>query len=255
MSPISPIRTAMILAAGLGTRMRLAEDAPPKPLTVIAGRTLLDRMLDRLKDAGIRRVVVNVHFKAALLEAHLAASTHGLEVVISDERDGLMETGGGVVQARSLLGDAPFTVCNADILWQETDNNLQNLLDVFDADKMDACLLLANRERCTGYDGRGDFHIAVNPDSPAGRLSRRDDIEKTATAPVVYAPFVYAGVQIVNPALLEGAPEGPFSFNVLWDKALAERRLYGVELSGTWMHVGTPEGLAAAEKRLAENRA
>lgn len=246
---MSRISTAMILAAGLGTRMRLAEDAPPKPLTAIAGRTLLDRMLDRLKDAGIRRVVVNVHFKAAALEAHLAASAHGLDVVISDERDCLMETGGGVVQARSLIGDAPFMVCNADILWQETDNNLQNLRDIFDADKMDACLLLANRERCTGYDGRGDFHVEKQSDSHMGRLIRRDREDGTATA-----PFVYAGVQIVNPTLLDDAPDGPFSFNLLWDRALADRRLYGVELSGTWMHVGTPEGLDEAEKRLADSR-
>lgn len=237
-----PIKTAMVLAAGRGTRMRAADTDPPKPLTLLAGATLLDRMIEKLKSAGIERLVVNVHFKADWIEAHLlqnGARQDGLEVFISDERGHLMDTGGGVLKARETLGDAPFYVCNADVFWLETQNNLQALAQGFDPENMSALLLLADRARASGYDGAGDFHMSEN-----GLLKRRGlDVQ---------ASLIYAGAQIVNPALLAEAPrEGePFSFNLLWDAAIAQNRLFGLPLQGDWMHIGTPEGLAEAEQRL-----
>ncbi|MGC6471380.1 MAG: nucleotidyltransferase family protein [Parvibaculales bacterium] len=234
------ITTAMVLAAGRGTRMRASADAPPKPLTPLAGRTLLDRMIDKLVVCGVERIIVNVHFKADWIEAHLEemASNH-CEIIISDERSALLETGGGVLHARALLGDVPFYVCNADVFWREDHNNLLSLAEHFDATRMAACLLLADRGTASGFDGAGDFFM-----TPQGKLSRRG----TARA----APWVYAGAQIVRPDLLNQAPTGQaaFSFNAFWDAALSEGGLFGLPLQGEWMHIGTPDGLAAAERRL-----
>lgn len=261
------IETAMVLAAGFGKRMRVADNAPPKPLTPLAGITLLDRMLDKLKAAGIKRVIINVHHKADWLEKHIAQLAQldqldqcqmgapELQLIVSDERAALLETGGGVKKALPLLGESPIFVCNSDVFWHEQENNLTAMLNQFDAQKMQALLLLAPREASSGYDGKGDFHRAENGlltrlkmrriTSQSGDKNDENNDEDDASA-----PFIYAGVQIVNPALVAKGPEGAFSFNLLWDKALAEDGLYGAVLDGRWMHIGTAEGLATAEETL-----
>ncbi len=235
------IETAMILAAGKGTRMRAADTDPPKPLVEIGGETLLARMLARVLAAGVTKIIVNVHHKAAMIEAMLdgfAAAHQGVDIVISDERGALLETGGGVKKALPLLGDAPFLVANADILWQEDAAALQELIEGFDPSSMQARLLLADRHRATGYDGIGDYHLA-----PDGRMKRRADEA---------APYIFAGVQILTPALFAAMPDGPFSLNKVYDTAQHAGGLYGHVLDGRWMHVGTPEGRAAAEAVLAK---
>jgi MurNAc alpha-1-phosphate uridylyltransferase len=230
----------MVMAAGLGNRMRPVTDTRPKPLVEVAGRALLDHALDRLKEAGIRRAVVNVHYLAGQIETHLAGY-QGLEIVISDERDQLLETGGGVLRALPRLG-AEFLVMNSDSLWLERGTrNLSRLIDAWDPVRMDILLLLAPITRTLGYEGRGDFHMASD-----SRLGRRE--------PGGSAPYVYAGVGIMKAALFAGGeplPEGPFSLNLLFDRAIAAERLYGLELDGEWLHVGTPAAIRAAEERIA----
>lgn len=230
---------AFVLAAGLGTRMRPLTDTLPKPLVRLAGRTLLDHVLDRIAAAGIAEAIVNVHYLADQIEAHLGPRTRP-RIGISDERASLLETGGGVRLALPLLGDAPFLVHNSDTVWTEPGpQNLQRLAAAFDAASMDALLLLADRETSLGYAGRGDFHMA-----PDGRLTRPAKGEA--------APFVFAGASIATRRLMRDTPEGPFSLNRVWDRAQTEGRLYGLPLSGTWMHVGDPPGLAAAEALIAK---
>ena len=231
----APIRRAMVLAAGLGTRMRARAEDPPKPLTEIAGRTLLDRLLDRLERAGMERIVINLHHKAEWISNHLA-QRGGVEIVYSDERTELLETGGGVKKALPLLGPDPFFVCNGDIIWQENADILAALRARFDVVGMDALLMLAPLAACTGYDGQGDFNQHAN-----GRLTRRQGGR---------ARFVYGGVQILSPAAFEATPEGAFSLNQIYDSAAATGRLYGEVLDGRWMHVGTPEGVREAEEAL-----
>jgi MurNAc alpha-1-phosphate uridylyltransferase len=230
----------MVMAAGLGNRMRPVTDTRPKPLVTVAGRTLLDHALDRLKEAGIRQAVVNVHYLADQIETHLAGY-EGLGIVISDERDELLETGGGVLRALPRLG-AEFLVMNSDSLWLERGTrNLSRLMDTWDPARMDILLLLAPITRTLGYEGRGDFHMASD-----ARLARRE--------PGGSAPYVYAGVGILKAGLFAGGeplPEGPFSLNVLFDRAIAAERLYGLELDGEWLHVGTPAAIRAAEERIA----
>ncbi len=234
--------TAMVLAAGLGTRMRPLTDTVPKPLVVLAGRTLLDHALDRLADAGIRRAVVNVHYRADQIETHLKARTRP-EIVVSDERDTLLDTGGGIVRALPLLGPAPFVVHNSDSVWLEgVGSNIERLLAAWDDRRMDALLLLALGSRSLGYDGHGDFRMSAD-----GRLSRRSEREE--------APFVFTGVSIAHPRLLDGAREERFSLNRPWDRAMQEGRLYGVRMEGLWMHVGTPQALAEAERAFASDDA
>jgi MurNAc alpha-1-phosphate uridylyltransferase len=232
--------TAMVMAAGLGNRMRPVTDTRPKPLVQVAGRTLLDHALDRLKEAGITRAVVNVHYLAEQIETHLAGY-EGLEIVISDERDQLLETGGGVLRALPRLG-AEFLVMNSDSLWLESrTRNLARLMEAWDPARMDVLLLLAPVARSLGYDGRGDFTMATN-----GRLARRE--------PGGTAPYVYAGVGLMKASQFtdgEALPQGPFSLNVLFDRAIAAERLYGLELDGEWLHVGTPAAIRAAEERIA----
>lgn len=231
--------SAMVLAAGLGTRMRPLTNDRPKPLIEVAGRALVDHMLDRLAEAGVRQAVVNVHYLADRLEAHLAARVGAPEIIVSDERSLLLETGGALVKARPVLGESPIFVANTDQVWLERGGPaLPMLARAWDETEMDALLLLAAHAESTGYAGAGDFIL-----EPDGRLRRRGN------APV--APFVYTGVQILRPALLDGFEAKPFSLNEAWDKALAARRLFGVVLDGLWMHVGDPEGLAEAERRLA----
>ena len=233
--------TAMVLAAGLGTRMRPLDPAVPKPLVRVGGRALIDHVLDRLVDAGIATAVINIHHEADRLEAHVATRTRP-RIRISDERDALLDTGGGVKRAfdRELLGRAPFLVHNSDSIWLEPHAvNLDRLCARWDEARMDCLMLLADPHRSLGYSGRGDFDLDV-----AGDVAR--------PAAGARAAYVLAGVSLMHPRLLEGAPEGAFSLNVLWNRALAARRVRGVVLDGTWMHVGDPAAHAAAEQRLAE---
>lgn len=243
---------AMVLAAGLGRRMQASENDPPKPLTKIGGVTLLDRMLTYLADFGVMHVVINLHHKSEMIEAHLRDLDYPFEIVFSDESACLMETGGGVYQALPLLSNKPFFVCNSDILWIENTTNdkmtaLKKLASTFEPEKMDSCLLLASRDNCSGYDGAGDFNYTQH-----GKIERR----RSQPGEQSEAEWIYAGVQIVSPSLLDKTPEAvksqPFSFNVLWDEAHAAARLYGCSFEGTWLHVGTPAGVRDAERILQE---
>lgn len=236
------IDTAMILGAGLGTRMRPLTDVVPKPLVRLDGRALIDHALDRLESAGVTRVVVNVHYLADRLEAHLQSRTHPT-IVISDERTQLLDTGGGIVKALPLIGESSFIIHNADTAWIEgLEGAISQLIAAWDPEKMDCLMLLALAATSLGYQGHGDFQM-----EPSGVLARRQERQE--------APFVYAGVSIAHPRLFEGAPEGPFSLNRLWDRAINARRLYGLRLDGIWMHIGTPEALAEAEARLKREHA
>jgi MurNAc alpha-1-phosphate uridylyltransferase len=217
--------------------MRPLTDMVPKPLVRLGGRALIDHALDRLEEAGIKRVVVNVHYLADQLEAHLK-SRKSPQILISDERGKLLDTGGGVVNALPLIGDGPFLIHNADTAWIEgIGGSLSRLIAAWDGERMDSLMLLALAATSIGYDGHGDF----NMDS-SGVLSRRTERQE--------APFVFAGVSIAHPRMFKGAPKGAFSLNKVWDRAIAARRLYGSRLDGVWMHVGTPEALLEAEQRL-----
>ena len=232
-----PPTTAFVLAAGMGSRMRPLTDDRPKPMVHLAGRPLVDHVLDRLAAAGVTRAVVNVHYKAAVLLDHLA-HRRDPAITISDERDLLLDTGGGVVRALPLLGAEPFFIHNSDTVWIERSvSNLDCLIGAWNPAAMDSLLLLAKRERSIGYDGSGDFDLGRN-----GTLTRR---QKGASS-----PYVFAGVSIAQPRLLDGSPAGPFSLNVAWDRAIAAGRLFGVVLDGLWMHVGTPQALAEAGERI-----
>ncbi|HEY8566747.1 MAG TPA: nucleotidyltransferase family protein [Beijerinckiaceae bacterium] len=234
----TPIRTAMVLAAGLGQRMRPITDTLPKPLVRVGGRALIDYSLDRLAEAGIETAVVNVHHLPDQIEAHVRGRTVP-RIVISDERDRLLETGGGVKRALPLLGAEPFLALNSDSLWIEGPRaNLPRFLASWDSGRMDILLLVAATATSLGYDGAGDFAMDTG-----GTLRRRREREVT--------PFVYAGVAILKPELFADTPEGAFSLNLLFDRAIAAGRLHGLRLDGQWLHVGTPDAIAAAEERLA----
>jgi MurNAc alpha-1-phosphate uridylyltransferase len=228
------IKTAMVLAAGLGTRMRPLTDDRPKALVEVAGRTLIDHVLDRLIAAGVTRAVVNVHAHADRLEAHLKTRSD-IEIIISDERDDLLETGGGVVKALPHLGLDPFFCANIDSIWIEHTPALAQLTAGFRPDRMDAFLLLADKTQSLGYDGAGDFDRA-----PDGQIAFR-----THAA----APYVYTGFQILDPSLFQDAPVAKGSLRPFWQQAVARQRIYGTVLDGFWMHVGDPEARAAAETR------
>jgi MurNAc alpha-1-phosphate uridylyltransferase len=232
----------MVLAAGLGQRMRPITDTLPKPLVAIGGKPMLDHALDRLAEAGVEEAVVNVHHLPELIETHVAGRTHP-RVTISDERSQLLETGGGVKKALPLLGHAPFFHVNSDSLWSETGaSNIAAMAGDWDPARMDMLLLLAERETSIGFDGAGDFFLDED-----GRLARRG----TAAS----APYVYAGVAIMKPGLFADTPEGPFSLNLLFDRAIAAGRLHGLVLQGQWLHVGTPEAIAPAEAAFAAAQA
>jgi N-acetyl-alpha-D-muramate 1-phosphate uridylyltransferase len=229
---------AIVLAAGLGTRMRPYNGHIPKPLVEIGGKSLIDYSLDRLADAGVERAVVNVHHLADVLERHLAPRQRP-QIVISDERGALLGTGGGIAKALPHLGDAPFFLVNSDTVWLDgVKPNFRRLAEAFDPETMDALLLLAPTTNSIGYAGRGDF--AMLPD---GRLRRRREHE--------VVPFVYAGAAILSPALFADVPTGAFPLTLLFDRAGERDRLFGLRLEGVWMHVGTPEAVAAAEGALA----
>lgn len=235
---MTPINKAMVLAAGLGTRMRPLTDTTPKPLVPVNGRPLLDYVLDALAVAGIREAVVNVHHLADQIEAHLAARSGAPATRVSDERGVLLETGGGVRKALPLLGADPFLAINSDTIWIEgTRPNLVRLIEAFDLARMDGLLLLAPSALSTGYDGIGDFVMDTT-----GRLARRAERQ--------VAPFVYAGACILKPELFADSPEGAFSLNRIFDQALERERLYGLRLDGVWMHVGTPEAISLAEEAI-----
>jgi MurNAc alpha-1-phosphate uridylyltransferase len=228
----------MVLAAGLGTRMRPLTDDRPKALVQVAGKPLIDHMLDRLADAGAATAVVNVHYFADTLETHLKLRDDP-RILISNERDLLLETGGGLKKARPLLGEEPIWAANIDSVWTETGAPaLTELAEAWDPKKMDACLLLAPLEHSLGFDGKGDFFL-----ENGGRLSHRGNRPA--------APYAYIGVQIIKPQAVDDGPDGPFSLFGVWMRMIAQGRLYGVVLDGFWMHVGDPEALKAAEARLA----
>ncbi len=238
----TPIRRAMVLAAGLGQRMRPITDTLPKPLVAIGGKTMLDHALDRLTEAGVSDAVVNVHHLAEQVEAHLAGRT-APRIAISDERGVLLETGGGTKKALPLLGDGPFFSMNSDSLWSETGpSNLAAMAQAWDGARMDMLLLLARRETSVGFDGAGDFFRDGD-----GRLRRRG----TAAS----APYVYAGVAVMTAAFFDGTPEGAFSFNRMFDMAIANDRLFGHVLQGQWLHVGAPHEIAPAEAAFAAAQA
>jgi MurNAc alpha-1-phosphate uridylyltransferase len=230
--------TAMIMAAGLGKRMRPLTATRPKPLVEVAGKALLDHVLDRLRAAGVRKVVVNVHYLPDAVEAHLATRGHGLDVVISDERKLLLETGGGLVQAAHLIDADPFLAVNSDNLWVDGPaDTLKLLASHWDDSRMDALLLLVPLARAQNHRGMGDFHM-----DRSGRLRRRNRSH--------VAPFVFTGIQMLSKRLLKDAPQGPFSTNILWDRAIADGRCFGAVHHGLWFDVGTPKSIPLTEAAL-----
>lgn len=233
--------SAMVLAAGLGLRLRPITERMPKPLVPVAGRTMLDRALDALDTAGVEACVVNTHYLGGMIETHLTERMRP-RIHLSRE-DVLLDTGGGVARALPLLGDAPFYAVNADIVWEEAKGQpaLNRLAQAFDAERMDALLLVVPVERAVGYDGPGDFFLDGD-----GTLRRRGDARA--------APFVFTGLQVLHPRLIRDVPDGPFSLNLLYDRARAAGRLAGLVHAGRWFHVGTLEGLHLAEAALGAAR-
>ena len=232
---------AMVMAAGLGKRMRPLTATRPKPLVEVAGRALIDHAFDRLRAAGVKRAVVNVHYLADALEAHLKNRVQGIEIAISDERAQLMETGGGLVQALPLLGDRPFVSVNSDNLWIDGPvDSIRALAARWDEAAMDALLLMVPLARAHCHGGQGDFHLDA-----AGRITGR-------RRPGRLAPFVWTGVQILHPRLITDAPAGPFSTNIFWNRAIAAGRAYGLVHGGLWFDVGTPQAIPVAEAMLAD---
>ena len=231
---------AMVMAAGLGTRMRPMTDDRPKPLVMVAGKTLIDHALDRLVAAGVTLAVVNVHYMADMVKAHLSKRSD-IEIRYSEEADALLGTGGGVVKALPLLGEAPFFLVNADTLWIDgVRPNLARLAEAFDPARMDILLLMAPTTSSIGYEGSGDY--AMLPD---GALRKRRELQ--------VVPFVYAGAAIISPSLFADAPNGEFSLTRMFDSANERERLFGLRLDGVWMHVGTPDAVHAAEEAFLES--
>lgn len=232
------LNTAMLMAAGLGKRMRPLTATRPKPLVRVAGKALIDHALDRIEEAGIGRIIVNVHYLPDSIIAHLKARNSGAEYLISDERDKLLETGGGLMKALPLLGDQPFLCANSDNLWVDGPrNSIAMLAELWDDAKMDALLLMIPHARATCHNGPGDFHMAAD-----GRLTRRK--------PGYIAPFVYTGIQILSPRLLVDPPSEIFSTNIFWNRAMEAGRLYGASHPGLWFDVGTPKAIPVVEAEL-----
>lgn len=230
-------RSAMILAAGLGLRMRPLTQTMPKPLVPVAGRPLITHILEPLARAGLKRVVVNAHYFADQMQV-FAAAWKAPPILISNETDLLLDSGGGVKKALPHLGDNAFYVLNADSFWIDGPrSNLLRMAHIWDASRMDILLLVASGAQVTGYAGLGDFMMDAD-----GRLARRPER--------VMAPFVYAGVAIMTPELFKNTPAGPFSLNLLFNRAIERERLFGLRLDGEWLHVGTPDAIAAAEWKI-----
>lgn len=228
--------TAMILAAGMGKRMRPLTASQPKPLVRVAGKPLIDHALDRLEDAGVAKAVVNVHYLADALEAHIVGRA-APAVTISDEREELLETGGGMLKALPRLPD-PFFSLNSDNIWLDGPSSaFHDLSNRWNPDEMDALLLVVPHARAVNFSGAGDFHM-----DPLGRLRRRINGR--------IAPFIYTGIQLVSHRLMREAPEGAFSTNLLWNRAIEEGRLFGASFTGQWFEVGTPEAIAPTEAAL-----
>jgi N-acetyl-alpha-D-muramate 1-phosphate uridylyltransferase len=233
------VACGMVLAAGLGTRMRPITDRIPKPLIPVAGKPLIDHAIDRLAEAGVKRVVVNIHYKADMVARHL--ETRRTPSITLSREDELLETGGGILKALPLLDDM-FYVVNSDVLWLDGKTAaLQRLARAWDPARLDAVLLLQRTTTALGYEGPGDFFL-----DPLGVLRRRRERE--------VAPHLFAGVQILHRRLFDGRPPGKFSLNPLWDRAIAAGRLAAIVHDGEWYHIGTPAGLALAEERLATHR-
>ena len=234
------VTRAMVLAAGMGRRMLPLTETTAKPLITVQGKALIDYALDRMADNGVERAVVNVHHFADKIEAHLAQRTAAPAVDISDERDGVLETGGGLVRARPLLGEAPVLVTNTDAIFRADDpaeKGFPQLTEGFDPAKEDARLLLVRKDRALGLDTAGDFHL-----EPDGRLRRRGAEGG--------APYYYTGTQVLNPAILDGWPEEKFSLNEIWNRSLEAGRLTGAVFEGDWLHVGDPQSRDEAETRM-----
>jgi len=230
--------TAMVLAAGLGKRMRPLTATQPKPMVRVAGKPLVDHALDKLADAGVARAVVNVHYLADSIEAHLNDRA-APEVIISDEREELLETGGGIVKAADHLPD-PFFCLNSDNIWLDGPvNAFADLSAFWDADRMDALLLLVTHKAAHNFSGKGDFHMDTE-----GRLRRRQSGR--------IAPYIFTGIQLISKRLMRDAPEGPFSTNTLWSRAIEEGRLFGTAFTGQWFEVGTPQAIKPTEEALSE---
>jgi MurNAc alpha-1-phosphate uridylyltransferase len=237
--PVTPSK-AMVLAAGLGVRMRPLTDHMPKPLVSVAGQPLLDHVLDKLASAGVAEAVVNVHYLPDQIIEHVKARSRP-RVIISDERDLVLGTGGAVVKALPLLGDVPFFHVNADTMWIDgVRPNLARLAETFDPARMDILLLMAPTTTSIGYGGRGDYGML-----PDGALRKRREHQ--------VVPFVYAGAAIMSPSLFADAPAGEFSLTKMFDRANEQERLFGLRLDGVWMHVGTPDAIAAAEEAFLES--
>ncbi|WP_374730157.1 nucleotidyltransferase family protein [Stappia sp.] len=236
-------RVAMVLAAGMGKRMRPLTATTPKPLISVAGRALIDRAFDKLAAARVETCVVNVHYLADLVDVHVRRRPGPPQAVVSDERAELLDTGGGIARALPLLGEAPFYLLNSDSTWIEgVTPNLEHLARAWDDSRMDAMLLLSEYAYSVGYDGRGDFLM-----DPQGRLTRRPER--------AVVPFAYAGAAILHPRLFADAPAGAFSLNRLFDVAIERGTLYGVQMEGLWLHVGTPEAIEAAERAIRDSAA
>ena len=231
--------TAMVMAAGLGKRMRPLTNDRPKPMVELTGKPLIDHVLDRLREAGVGKIVVNVHYLPEVIEKHLADNVSDFAVTISDERNVLLETGGGLVQAASMIGCDPFLVVNSDNYWIDGPaDSLKLLASGWEEKRMDALLLLVPHARAGNHSGQGDFHM-----DRFGRLRRRGRSK--------VAPYVFTGIQIISKRLLEGAPDGPFSTNILWDRAIEAGRCFGAVHQGLWFDVGSPAALKATERAIA----
>ncbi|MEP9401056.1 nucleotidyltransferase family protein [Sphingomonas sp. VNH70] len=241
-NPTAPVpETAMVMAAGLGKRMRPLTAMRPKPLVEVAGKPLIDHVFDRLRGAGVKRAVVNVHYLADAMEAHLKHRVKGIEVAVSDERAKLLETGGGLVKARELIGDKPFVCVNSDNLWVDGPvDSIRLLSHLWDDAAMDALLLLVPLAQAQSHRGQGDFHIDA-----VGRITGR-------RKPGRLAPFVFTGVQILSPRLIADWPEGAFSTNLFWNRAIEAGRAFGVVHQGLWFDVGTPAAIPFTEAVLAD---
>jgi len=230
---------AMVMAAGLGTRMRPLTDDRPKPLVKVAGRTLIDHALDKLVQVGVTQAVVNIHYKAEMMKEHLA-HRRDLEIVFSEETDALLGTGGGVVKALPNFRGEPFFITNTDTVWVEgVGRALDRMVARWNPDEMDGLLLLASMVTALGFEGAGDFNMDA-----CGHISRNEERR--------LSPFAYPGIQIVHPRLFDGAPKGGFSTNRMWDIAIEKGRLYGIRLDGVWIHVGTPDAVKEAEEFLSD---
>jgi MurNAc alpha-1-phosphate uridylyltransferase len=229
----------MIMAAGLGTRMRPLTNDRPKPMVMVGGKPLIDHAIDRLIAAGVKLIVVNVHYRAEMLISHLKRRSDGTKILVSEETDELLGTGGGVAKALSFFEGESFFIHNSDSIWIEGFGHaLDRMIARWEPQSMDALLLMASLVATIGYEGAGDFMMDSD-----GRLSRVPEQR--------VSPFAFPGIQIVHPRLFDNSPKGAFSTNILWDRAIAKGRMFGIRLDGTWMHIGTAEALTESEAFLA----